>query len=128
MKIVAFDCLREEELCEEFSVYDVPQLVIYTEDLKDDGERYRGEMKWNLIANQGAKKMQNFVSVVSEKNFEQFMARDPTKSKVILLTDKKATPTLMKAMSKKFLGKLVFGELKHTEQNLVKRFATEEEV
>ena len=34
----AIDCLSEEELCEEFGVFDVPQIVIFTENINDDGE------------------------------------------------------------------------------------------
>lgn len=79
-------------------------------------------MKWNLIANAGAKKMQNFVSIVTENNFEQFMARDPTKYKALLITDKKTTPTLMKALSKRFMGKVVFGEIRQSETKLINRF------
>jgi len=31
IKVGAIDCTKEEELCEEFSVFDVPQLMIFTE-------------------------------------------------------------------------------------------------
>ena len=61
IKVAAVNCLDEEELCEEFSVYDVPQIVIYTENTKDDGERHVGKKDWNAIANAAARKMQNFV-------------------------------------------------------------------
>jgi hypothetical protein len=61
IKVAALNCLEEEELCEEFSVYDVPQVVIFTENMKDDGEKYSGKYEWNAIANAAARKMQNFV-------------------------------------------------------------------
>lgn len=57
MKVAAINCRDEEELCEEFSVYDVPQILIFTENFKDDGERYKGKMDWNGIANAGSRKM-----------------------------------------------------------------------
>ena len=56
IKVGAIDCLHEEELCEEFSVFDVPQIVIFTESYSDDGERFRGEMKSGNIINAAAKK------------------------------------------------------------------------
>ena len=57
IKVGAIDCLHEEELCEEFSAFDVPQIVIFTESYSDDGERFRGEMKSGNIINAAAKKM-----------------------------------------------------------------------
>lgn len=31
IKVGAIDCTKEEELCEEFGVFDIPQLMIFTE-------------------------------------------------------------------------------------------------
>lgn len=42
VKIGAIDCRDEEELCEEFAVYDHPTIKIFTEDGNDDGDIYRG--------------------------------------------------------------------------------------
>jgi curved DNA-binding protein CbpA len=44
IKVAAVDCKAEEELCEEFAVYDYPTIQIYGENLADEGERYRGVM------------------------------------------------------------------------------------
>lgn len=46
IKVAAIDCGKEEELCnEEFGVFDIPQVMIYTEKSGEEGERFRGEMK-----------------------------------------------------------------------------------
>lgn len=42
-------------------VFDVPQILLFTEQLNDDGERYTGKMDWNSLANVASRKMQNFV-------------------------------------------------------------------
>ena len=126
IKVGAIDCLHEEELCEEFSVFDVPQIVIFTESYSDDGERFRGEMKSGNIINAAAKKMQNFVSSVNKENYEAWIERErETKHKIILFTDKKATPTVFKALSKKHLDRLNFGEVKSSEEDLIKQFGIE---
>ena len=39
IKVGAIDCLQEEELCEEFSVYSVPTVLIFSENIADDGEK-----------------------------------------------------------------------------------------
>jgi thioredoxin-like negative regulator of GroEL len=37
IKVGAIDCHAEEELCEEFGVYDTPKIKIFTENANDDG-------------------------------------------------------------------------------------------
>ena len=44
------------------------------------------------------------------------------KHKILLFSDKKATPTIYKALSKKFLNGLIFGEIRSTETDLLKKF------
>lgn len=39
---------------------------------------------------------------------------------MILFTDKKITPAVLKSLSKKYLGKLVFGEIRNDEATLLK--------
>ncbi len=56
------------------------------------------------IMNTAAKKMQSFVSVVTENNWQSFIERErATKHKILLFTEKKTTPTIYKALSKKYL-------------------------
>ncbi len=87
-------------------------MLTFSESFKDQGERYLGAMEWNAIGNFAAKKMQNFVSIVTAENFEDFKSRDLQKPHALLFTDKKATPAIFKALSKKFINKLVFGEVR----------------
>ena len=57
IKVGAIDCLSEEELCEEFSVYSVPTILIFSENIADDGDKFEGELTASNIANAAAKKM-----------------------------------------------------------------------
>jgi len=87
------------------------------------GERYRGEMVPEKIINAAAKKMQNFVNSVNDGNYDSFVDRDRmTKNKIMLFTDKKSTPTVFKALSKKHIDRLNFGEVKQSETELLKAF------
>ena len=80
-------------------------------------------MKAETIINAAAKKMQNFVSTVNKDNYDSFAERDrTTKHKILLFTDKKATPTVFKALSKKHIDRLNFGEIKQAEEELLKLF------
>jgi Thioredoxin len=67
--------------------------------------------------------MQSFVSIVTGENYPGFIARDPTKYKVLLFTERKTTAPIFKALSKQFKDKLLFGEVrKNSETDLVQKF------
>ena len=64
--------------------------------------------------------------MVSEDNYDSFVERDRTsKHKIILFNAKKSTPTVIKALSKRYLERLTFGEIKENEQELVRKFGIE---
>ena len=66
----AIDCREEEELCEEFSVFDTPTIKIFDEKLSDDGDKYNGKITWQKISGAATSKMMNFVRVVHKDNYE----------------------------------------------------------
>jgi protein disulfide-isomerase A6 len=65
------------------------------------------------------------VTSVSSSNYETFVDRDERKHKVLYFNDKKNTPALIKALSKRFKDKLFLGEVKETEKKLIKEFKLE---
>jgi len=101
----------------------VPKILVFSEHYGDEGEEYTGKREWKGISSFATKKMQNFVSIVSEENFENFIERDPTKYKVLIFTERKSTAPLYKALSKSFKDKLLFGEIRSSEASLVAKFS-----
>ena len=75
MSVGAIDCKEDEELCEEFSVYESKNKVIkiFTENTYDEGSVYNGKFDWKSIAGAASKKMQSFVNVVTQENYEDFV-------------------------------------------------------
>lgn len=73
VKVGAIDCREEEELCEEFMVFNTPKIKIFTEDANDDGEEYNSKMIWKSISGAAASKMQSFVRTVNKDNYESFI-------------------------------------------------------
>lgn len=71
------DCLEDEELCEEFTVYETPTIKIFTEYASDEGEVFRGKHDWKSISAAAANKMQSFVNIVTLENYESFIEQDP---------------------------------------------------
>ena len=119
IKVGAVNCEEDEELCEEFAMYNVPSLMIFQESYSDDGEKYTGKMEWKSIANAATAKMQSFVSIVTEENYAtSFITRDPAKYKVLLFTERKTTAPIFKALSKQYKEKLLFGEVRKSEVSL----------
>ena len=106
---------EDEELCEEFSVFDNGAgntVKVFTENTNDDGTQYKGKMEWKGIASFASKKMQSFVNVVTQNNYQSFIDQAPQKNKILLFTDKKVTPPLYKSLSKTYKEKLIFGEVR----------------
>lgn len=60
-------------------MYDTPKIMIFSENYSDEGELYSGTMKMGPIANAAARKMQSFVSFVSNSNYDSFVDRDRMK-------------------------------------------------
>lgn len=117
--MAAVDCLNEEELCEdEFGVTNIPEVWAFPANSDLDAERFTGEFKENDLANFAVKFMESFVQYVSSSNYQDFVKNDIFK--VLLFTNKKSTPPLLKALSKDFKDKLVFGEVRNLSDNLVK--------
>lgn len=122
-QIGAVDCLEDEELCEEFTVFETPTIKIFTEYASDEGEVFRGKNDWKSISAAAANKMQSFVNIVTVENYQQFIDQDPQKNKILLFSERKSTSPLFKSVSKIYKDKLLFGEVrKHTEQELFDKF------
>lgn len=100
--------------------------MTFSESYSDQGERYNDKMEWNALANTAARKMQSFVSIVTADNFDNFAAMSSTKHHVLLFTDKKSTPAIFKALSKKYLDKLVFGEVRSSEEQMLLKYGVTE--
>jgi len=118
----AIDCIQEEELCNEFLVFDTPSIMVFTESANDDGEKYDGVFKWNKIANFASKKMQSFLSIVHDDNYDGFIQREPENYKVLVFSDRKNPSALLKHLSKYYNNKLLFGYVRKNEAGLISKF------
>lgn len=127
IKVGAIDCRDEEELCEEFMVFDTPRVKIFTENGNDDGEEFKGKKTWKAMSGAAANKMQSFVRTVNNDNYESFIDEQPDKNKILIFTDRKTTAPLYKSLSKTYKDKLVFGEVKKSSsQELFDKFGIKE--
>jgi len=121
-KVAAINCASDQELCEEFTVYSYPSILFFSENTNDSEQKYEGPKTTDKIFSFGAQRMQNFVRVVNNENYDDFINSNPTQTKVVLFTARRTTPPLLKALSKYFKEKLSFGEIRQTETELIKKF------
>ena len=63
------------------------------------------------------------MSIVNDDNYNNFIQREGDNYKILLFTERKSTAPLFKSLSKKYKGKLVFGEVrKSSESKLIEDY------
>ena len=117
----AVNCLDDEEICDEFDVSRTPSIVYFSENEKEYNN-YGGKIDFNSLFNYATKRMSYYVHEISKDKLNDFFSKRPEKYHVLLFTSKSATPSMYKGLSKFFINKLIFGEIKQTETELIKLF------
>jgi DnaJ family protein C protein 16 len=126
IKVAAVRCDEEEELCEEYGVTAYPTIIYFPENTAQTHQVYSGNKAYQEIADFVVARMQSFVRLVNRENFAGFYEGDPGKAKIVLFTSRKSTPPLLKALSKEFKDRVVFGEVRSSEAELMARFGVTE--
>lgn len=126
IKVAAVRCDEEEELCEEYNVTSYPTIVYFPENTAQTHQIYSGKKVYKDIADFAISRMQSFVRLVNKDNFHAFYEGEPGQAKIVLFTNRKSTPPLLKALSKEFKDKVVFGEVRSTETELIAKFGVGE--
>ena len=116
------NCEDEEELCEEYDVKVHPTVLYFPDNTALTHEVYKGEKNYQAISNFAVGRMQSFVRFVNTNNIEEYLETEPDSVKILLFTEKKSTPPLLKSLSKEFKGKVVFGEVRASEAALISEY------
>ena len=121
----AVNCIKDEEICEEFEVAETPSIIFFSENEKDYN-RYEGKVDFNSLFNYATKRMSYYVNEITKEKLSDFFSKKNDKYHVILFTSKESTPSLYKALSKYFINKLIFGEVHQNQKELVQLFKIKE--
>jgi hypothetical protein len=78
-----------------------------------EGVRYTGEMSVGKIGGFTTTFLEDYVRILNESNFEEWMEKEIGRPKIVLLTDKKQTPPLIQVLSKEFKASCAFGMVKN---------------
>ena len=128
-KAGAANCKTDEEICEEFSIFDTPKILFFPDSGKPP-EEYNlkshnlniDTIKWENLFKYGSNKMQNFVRIINKDNYNDFKHTNPNYHKVLLFTSKKYTSPLYKAISKYYKDHLSFGEVRQSEIEICEKY------
>ena len=121
----AVNCIKEEEICEEFEVSNTPSIFFFSENEKDYN-KYDGKVDFTSLFNYATKRMSYYVNEITKEKLSDYFIKKPDKYHVILFTSKESTPSLYKALSKFFINKLIFGEVHKSQTELVELFKIKE--
>ncbi|KAJ3275919.1 hypothetical protein HDV01_006786 [Terramyces sp. JEL0728] len=133
VKLVNVDCddKANQPLCGQYGVQGFPTLKIFPAGAKGMPQDYKGERTAKammdavlpMIPNKHVAKIgQNHKKAVA---LDEFKKSNDKLDKVVLVTDKKTTPPLFKALSIEYLDRLAFGEVKSSNAELVAELGVE---
>ena len=123
INVAVVDWEEDEEICLELGAYESPTIRIFGEKYNDEGVPFKGKMEWKEISNAATARMESFVSVVTDNNYNEFMNREKNNMKVLLFSKKKKASILYKALSK-FSKQFSYGFVKESDP-LTKKFGIE---
>lgn len=110
--VAVVNCDQDEGICDEYRAINTPDILVFSSDIAHDGARYTGDKTAAKMAGFAVHFMQNFVSVVTPENAEEFLASSG-RTKLLYFSAKKETPPLMKALSKEFRSTLDIAQVKN---------------
>jgi len=139
VKVGSVNCEIEENesLCITEEVTEYPQINVYYPAPGEGGSKgvikksrivYQGPKKAKFIAEYATKSIVSLVAPIiggetvtnTKINYNAFLSVK-TYPKLVLCTDKPETPLLFRALSLEYFGKLILGEISHTEKELIEK-------
>eukprot|EP00744_Colponema_vietnamica_P001302 GILI01002172.1.p1 GENE.GILI01002172.1~~GILI01002172.1.p1 ORF type:complete len:419 (+),score=154.25 GILI01002172.1:95-1351(+) len=121
VQVAAIDCMEFYETCEKEKVEQFPTILVFPPNPMPI-QTYEGEKTAQAIASFATRFLPSNVLPITTAIADSFVKDKPSMPKVILFTNKKATPAIFKALSTQFKGKLIFGEVRDSETDLVSKY------
>jgi len=122
----SLNCIEQEELCEDFGVYDTPKLLLYTQNSNEEPITYRKEYKSEDMMSLAVSNMHDFLEIVNHNTHEEFMNRYPQQVKVLYFTSEASNPPLLKILSSEYRGYLHFGLIRSSEGGIINKYKVKE--
>jgi len=97
-KVTAINCEDWPEFCKKNNVKQTPAIMVYPTN-PVPAFMYEGKMESKAIMAKLTRFIPDFSNKVTKENVDTFLTTEPTKPKVILFSNKKTPPTILKALS-----------------------------
>jgi len=122
-KVAAISCDDWPVFCDKNNVKSTPAVMMYPTN-PIPAYLWEGKMEHKALAGRLAKMIPDSTVTLNKDTIDGFLTTDPTKPKVFLFSNKKAPPTIFKALSSEtvFRRTVKFGFIKEEEADVVKRF------
>ncbi|KAK9727378.1 hypothetical protein K7432_001910 [Basidiobolus ranarum] len=145
VKVAAVDCDEEKNkpLCSTYGIQGFPTIKVFPSQLTSDSKHpnkvtkvpvdYNGPRSAKALVDFAVSKIPSYVQTISSNpskpkvvNLEDFLAQvGEDTPKAILFTNKDKTTTLYKALSVDYHNRIVLGQVKNTESEIVQRYNVE---
>mmetsp|Transcript_8552 Transcript_8552/g.18650 ORF Transcript_8552/g.18650 Transcript_8552/m.18650 type:complete len:418 (-) Transcript_8552:127-1380(-) len=122
-KVTAINCNDWKAFCDKQNIKTTPSVMIYPPNPMP-AFLYEGKMESKAIAGKMSKLMADLSVKLTDANVDQFLTTEPTKPKVIIFSNKKTPPTILKALSSEtvFRRTVKFGFVTESDAEICKRF------
>ena len=124
-KTAFVDCIKDEEVCEEFSVHDEIKLKLFKQDSKSDPINLHDTITAEDIKKKASELMLNFVENVYLDSEAEFISRKKDKIHFLLFAENKEPPLLYKYYSVFYKEAFSFGFVKASEKELLRNHKIE---
>ena len=122
IKIGAVNCDTDEEICEEFDIKKINEILFLSDNVKEKNIIYNGDLSVQKLKEFGEKYLINYVIKVTDKNYKNFINKNDSLFHVILFTEKTETPSIYRIISKNYNEKFVFGMVNKNDKELINKF------
>lgn len=121
-KVAAANCDVNEDFCRDYSVKKYPVVYIFPEDLEQEPLLYNGNKDYRSINDYVIENLPGKLENLRVENYYQFLAAEPNLAKIVLFCENKENWPVVKWAAKVLEGKVVFGEVRSGETELIKKF------
>jgi curved DNA-binding protein CbpA len=119
--VAAVNCDIDESICDEYHISETPTLLGFTSEFNHEGKKFTDLIALVKVAPFAVSLMENYVSVVTSGNVEEFL-EERGKVKLLFFSSKKEANPVFKALSKEFRSSVEIGHVKDEGNTLRRRF------
>jgi len=122
-KVTAVNCNDQQKFCDKNDVKETPYIKMYPVN-PIPAFKYEGKMEAKAISGRLSKMIQDYTTKLTKENVNSWLSSEVSKPKLIVFSNKKTAPTMLKALSSDsvFYRTAKFGFVTEDEADVVAKF------